>query len=474
MADRSRMNEDKFLANVGLTRQQWIESKMQKIKVITVATSDTPQLQALIRSAKRHGMDLTVLGLGEPWQGFGMKIILTRDYLKTLQGYTHFIFVDAYDTLFLKPVTEVPDCLLFSTEKQPWPDTDAPYEGKQDGTWKYLNSGCYSAPINEWLKLVEETPPQYSDDDQRYFTSIHLGGKIVPIILDKECTLFQSYAFAAPGDFTITDTLTNNITKTQPAIIHFNGKCLDQKIYNMAEFSTLNECKERWKDTQESHRLFHETFIQKVNDNEKLSAHRTFVENHILGFGERSFYWMWNLLVKEMPKDFTFLEVGVFKGQILSLIRMLADMHGKKVKRYGVTPLTNEGLEWGMEDYKAAIDLLHDEFNIAKDYNILHGLSEAPEIIKQAAAIKLDLFFLDGGHEERHVENDLKYYAPLVKPGGYMVIDDSCNSFSMQHGYFQGIESVTRVVDRQLPPATPSSEWQFLFNVMHNRVYKRL
>lgn len=453
-----------------------------KIKVITVATADTPQLQALIRSAKRHSMDLTVLGLGKTWQGFGMKVILTREYLKTLTGYTHLIFVDAYDTLFLKPVTEVPDYILFSAEKGCWPDTskakDYP-ETKCPYDWRYLNSGSYCGSIEQYLALTDKYSIVMSDDDQGYFTNIYLNewqpqGTVPKVKLDYKCELFQSYAFAAEGDFSITDVLTNNITGTQPAIIHFNGKCIEPKIYLMAEYSTLQEVTERWQDTEAMAKEIHETFIKKVNDNPKLNAHRTFVENHVFGFGERSFHWMWNLIVKELPKEFTFLEVGVFKGQVLSLVKLLADQHGKKCKRYGVTPLTNEGLQWATEDYKACIDLLHDEFNLTKDYTILKGLSEDSKIIEQASKLKLDIYFLDGGHEERHVENDLKHYATLVKPGGFMVIDDSANSFRQPFGFFQGIEAVTRVVDRHLPPVTPNKDWKFLFCVMHNRVYQRL
>ena len=445
---------------------------MQKIKVITVATADTPQLQALIRSAKRHGMDLTVLGLGENWQGFGMKVILTREYLKTLTGYTHFIFVDAYDTLFLKPVTEVPDYILFSAEKGCWPDADkaSEYPGISS-QWKYLNSGTYSAPIDDYLFYTDNYPIVMADDDQRYFTNMFLKEK--DIFINDNCTLFQSYAFAAEGDFSITDVLTNNITGTQPAIIHFNGKCIEPKIYLMAEYSTLQEVTERWQDTEAMAKEIHETFIKKVNDNPKLNAHRTFVENHIFGFGERSFHWMWNLIVKELPKDFTFLEVGVFKGQVLSLVKLLADMNGKKIKRYGVTPLSTEGGVWE-SDYKKDIETIHNEFKLAKDYELIVGLSEVPEVIKKAASLKLDVLYIDGGHDERHIKNDIENYAHLVKQGGYMVIDDSCNSMRMPFGYFQGIESVTRIVDQKLPPVTPSKEWKFLFNVVHNRVYQRL
>jgi hypothetical protein len=440
-----------------------------KIKVITVATRETDQLKALIRSATRCDMDLTVLGLNEGWGGFGTKVILTRNYLKTLQGYTHFIFVDAYDTLFLKHIDTVPDFLFFSSEKNCWPDIDAPYP-PSDKIWKYLNSGVYSAPINEFLEITDKYPIVARTDDQRYFTTIYLDGYIQ---LDTNCDLYQSYAFSSPDDFTLGDKFINNKTKTEPSIIHFNGKCLEPKIYNMVEYSTLEEVKKSWHDNSQYAKELNETFIKKVNDTQLLNEHRTFVENNIFGFGERAFPWLWNLIVKEVPQEFTFLEIGVFKGQTLSLIELLAKYYNKKATRYGITPLSSEGGVWE-SNYKADIEYIHDKFNLNKDYNLLVGLSEDTKIIQQASTLSLDILYIDGGHEERHITNDLVNYQHLVKVGGFLVIDDCCNSFKMPFGYFQGIDSVTKVVDKMLPPFTPSSEWEFVFSVVHNRVYRRI
>jgi hypothetical protein len=249
-----------------------------------------------------------------------MKVIKTREYLKTLESYTHFIFVDAYDTLFLKHIEEVPDYLLFNAEKNCWPDASkaSEYVPQPNYTWKYLNSGLYSSSIENYLSLIEKYPIQIGDDDQRYFTNLLLSEKypyVKNVGLDNNCEIFQSYAFAAPGDFTINETLTNNITKTQPAIIHFNGKCHDEKIYNMLEYSTLQECKERWKDNQETAKDFHVSFINQVNERQWLSDHRTFVEHNGLGFGERSFHWMMKLQLS--GKVFLHLSVSRHVLQIL-------------------------------------------------------------------------------------------------------------------------------------------------------------
>lgn len=466
-----------------------------RIKVITVATHDGPGLKALRKSMDRLSIDYTVLGLGETWRGFGMKVILTRNYLRDLQDasgnrfYTHFIFVDGNDTLFLKPITHYKGGIIFSTEKNCWPDAEKaayyhPGRFKDDDAynkymqdrarkspWMFLNSGAYIAPISEYLAMVDQYPIDYADDDQRYFTNIYLTSD--KIRLDTECRIFQSYAFCAPDDFTIRpNKVINNHTKTAPAVIHFNGKCIDPKIYAMINYTTLEEVKGIWKDDINVQKEIHETFVARTNAIEELNRHRTFVENNIFGFGERSFPWLWWLVVQELPKEFTFLEIGVFKGQTLSLVKLLADMQDKIAFRYGVTPLSTEGGMWE-SDYKRDIEFLHDEFQLTKDYVILKGLSEDPEIIAKAKTIELDVLYIDGGHEERHITNDLVNYAPLVKPGGYMVIDDCCNTFQMPFGYFTGIQAVSNVVDKMLPPRTPNDQWEFIFSCVHNRVYKR-
>lgn len=441
-----------------------------KLKVITVATNDSPGLTALCKSMDRLALDYAVLGLGQTWRGFGMKVILARDYLRTLEGYTHFIFVDGYDTLFLKPITNYNGGIIFCTEKNCWPDQDAPYPPSKK-IWRYLNSGAYIADINDYLYMVDGYPIDYADDDQRYFTHIYLNSRFIK--LDTECRIFQSYAFSGPEDFTIRpNKVINNHTKTTPSVIHFNGKCDPGKIYAMINYTTLAEVQSAWRDNVAVQKEIHETFVARTNAIEELNAHRTFVENNIFGFGERSFPWLWWLVVQELPKSFTFMEIGVFKGQTLSLVKILADMQDKKVKRYGVTPLSTEGGVWE-SDYKRDIEFLHDEFTLPKDYIILKGLSEDPEIIERAKRLVLDVLYIDGGHEERHITNDLVNYAPLVKPGGYMVIDDCCNTFQMPFGYFTGIEAVSKVVDKMLPPRTANDQWEFIVSCVHNRVYKR-
>jgi hypothetical protein len=234
----------------------------------------------------------------------------------------------------------------------------------------------------------------------------------------------------------------------------------------------LKEYSQDWVDTPEFHSLINDTFIGFVNDNPKLKAHRDFVEDNVFGFGERSFHWLHKLLVDEMPNEFKFLEIGVFRSQVLSLYKLLSDMSGKKVKRYGVSPMDSSDGHWD-SDYFADAVTIHQQFNLKKDYTIYHGSSTDKSIIEKAqSTAPYDILYIDGGHTFDIVQSDLASYPQMVKQGGYLLIDDSCNDMKMEWGFFQGIDSVTRAV-LEWEKTEVGKEFEFVFNVVHNRLYRR-
>lgn len=228
----------------------------------------------------------------------------------------------------------------------------------------------------------------------------------------------------------------------------------------------LDELKNNWVDTPDYHAHIHESFIENVNNNHELNIHRTWVSDHVWGFGERSFWWMWKLILDELPERPKMLEVGVFKGATLSVWKLLKPY----ATVYGVTPLDSTGIGWE-GDYLQMIDEIHSRFEQLKPI-IIHGLSESKEAIETAnATTPYDVVYIDGGHEKHHIDNDLLHYAPMVKPSGYLVIDDACCDMKMPWGYFQGIPPVTDGVLEYMNEH--GSDWEFITNVVHLRIYRR-
>ena len=235
---------------------------------------------------------------------------------------------------------------------------------------------------------------------------------------------------------------------------------------------TLKEYSQHWVDTPEFHSLIHDTFIGLVSDNQKLKAHRDFVESNAFGFGERSFGWLFKLIVDEMPKNFSFLEIGVFRGASLSLIKLLANISDKMVKRYGVSPMDNSDGHWD-SDYFHDVYHIHWSFDLKPDYTIYHGSSTEERIIKKALnTAPYDILYIDGGHTREVVDSDLLHYPQMVKSGGYLIVDDCCNDMKMPWGFFQGIQPVTDAV-LEWEQTDIGKEFEFIFNVVHLKVYKR-
>ncbi len=228
---------------------------------------------------------------------------------------------------------------------------------------------------------------------------------------------------------------------------------------------TLQDWQMLWHDTEAFAEAIHKMFGHYVNKTPSLKYHRDWIEKNGMGMGERSFQWMWKLIIDEMPEKFTFLEIGVFCGQILSLVRMLADEQKKDAVIYGISPMDERGGE-EPRDYFKLVEQVHDLQGIRKDYEIRQGLSQEQEIIDKTPP--LDILYVDGNHSYEGALSDLKNYTPFIKPGGYLVVDDCANDFKMPWGYFQGIQEVTDAV-RDFD----KSGFEFVFSVVHNKIYKK-
>lgn len=235
---------------------------------------------------------------------------------------------------------------------------------------------------------------------------------------------------------------------------------------------TLAELEKRWENSVEFCKYVHETFCDLVDAEFKLKALRDWVEKNFWGMGERSFYWMWKLICQELPTDARLLEIGVHRGQTLALWRTLMP----EAEVFGLSPF--DGTDVGEKrDYREDVFFIFNEFGL-KPPRLLCGYSDHPQSIVEASvkfSDGLDVLYIDGGHSYETTKSDILNYATLIKPGGYLVIDDSANrDFKHHWGYFMGIPTVSKAVDNLLPPYGKSeigNQFDHLFNVVHNRVW---
>jgi hypothetical protein len=230
-----------------------------------------------------------------------------------------------------------------------------------------------------------------------------------------------------------------------------------------------------WIDSEAYAIAMKERFNEAMGADPELRAHRDFCGNGY-GMGEDCFHWMWKLLVDEMPWKFKFLEVGVYKGQILSLIYLLAYRKWKFAEICGVTllsPFAGISGRFGPhpdDDYRQCIQDLHDQFGQLMPHLIV-GDSTSTEVHDQVQALApFDIIFVDACHEYEYVSQDLLFYPELIREGGFLVLDDAACDLKQPWGWFQGIADVC---DAARTIIETNNRWQHLITVAHDRVWRR-
>ncbi len=245
-------------------------------------------------------------------------------------------------------------------------------------------------------------------------------------------------------------------------------------------FDTLQEVIDIWKDEPEIHTQIFNTFFDKVQEDEELKKFRDFVEQHEFGYGDRPYYWMWNLIVRSLPENFRVTEIGIYMGQTISLISLLNKRYNKKGIVYAITPLEPADDKYSKHhdvDYYKKIQELY-AFNKLNgtDLRIIKGLSNDKEIVSRTNEIApFDCFYIDGSHNYEIVVSDIQNYTPMVKVGGLVVMDDACLDLNISDGLirhnWKGMQSVTQAVNNTIDK---DERFKVIFTVGHNKIYRRI
>ena len=242
----------------------------------------------------------------------------------------------------------------------------------------------------------------------------------------------------------------------------------------MQSFNTLQEVIEFYKtDNPNKNKIVYTTFENNVKNISILEKQH----NDTPGFGELSFSWSWYLLVKSMPQDFTFLEIGVYKGRVLALIQLLATLFNKNAKIYGVTPLDGEATDKYSEyqncNYLTAIKKSYSICNQSFENSfIIKGYSQEKHTIEKAKEnLPFDMIFIDGCHDYEIVVQDIKNYSEMLKVNGYLILDDASLYITNPYGTFLGHPDVGKAIQDNIEN---NPQFTHLYAIGHNRVWKKM
>jgi len=208
---------------------------------------------------------------------------------------------------------------------------------------------------------------------------------------------------------------------------------------------------------------------------DKLKLIREYVKQNSYGFVDDAHYVMWRELVKEMPSVFTFLEIGVFKGQILNLITFLNKKYNKNASIYGVSPLSDAGDKYSTYDkvdYPKLVKGLFDKFSLPFDLDkqIIRGFSTDNSIKDEIKKIgPIDLIYVDGGHDYDTVVSDIALAKEITKNKGVIVFDDaSCYKDLGGLPIFRGHKEVCDAIKDHMET---DKNYEELSCVGHNRIF---
>ena len=224
---------------------------------------------------------------------------------------------------------------------------------------------------------------------------------------------------------------------------------------------------------KERHAVIYKEFERNVHQQEPKLAHAFQVTE---GFGELAFQWNWYLAVKDAPRDFKFLEIGVYKGRVLATIQYLAELFGKRATIVGVTPLSGAGDKYsGYEevDYFAAIRSAYAKTGVSfANTQIVKGYSQDPITLMEAAKEgPYDILFIDGCHDYEVVVQDIQNYVPMLKTGGLLVMDDASLFLEAPAGRFHGHPDVAKAIQTVI---NPHPQLHHIYAVGHNRVWRKI
>ena len=203
---------------------------------------------------------------------------------------------------------------------------------------------------------------------------------------------------------------------------------------------------------------------------ELFKIHRIYFTSNRRGFGEKAFHAMWFHIFKQhAPKKV--LEIGVYRGQTLSLFNLLQKYFSIEGEVYGITPLSTSGDEYSNYkklDYEKDITENFRMFNLPNP-NLKKGYSNDKDMIDFINSKKWDLIYVDGSHDYEIVKSDINVSISNLKKGGILVLDDASLYLNLHKidGMFKGHPGPSLVADELVLSDLVTN----ICNVGHNRIF---
>ncbi len=233
---------------------------------------------------------------------------------------------------------------------------------------------------------------------------------------------------------------------------------------------SFSQAAQKFADRNALHRYMHH-YLYHLAPSEILE-HRSYYKRERRGFGEDALHAMWWTLLREFRPRLA-LEIGVYRGQVLSLWGLIAKLEGFTCEIHGISPFSSTGDS--VSHYLGHVDYLEDTlasnklFGL-KDPRLVKALSSDVMAVKHIRAHRWDLAYVDGNHDFDAALADYELCRDALAPGGLLVMDDSSlyTSYRPPAFSFAGHPGPSRVVSE-----LAMRELTFLGGVGHNNVFRK-
>lgn len=232
----------------------------------------------------------------------------------------------------------------------------------------------------------------------------------------------------------------------------------------------FSQAAKRFQTRNELHAYTHHHFYHLSPP--QIREHRLYFSKDSRGFGEDAFHAMWWMLFGEYSPE-KCLEIGVYRGQVISLWALIAKLQGAKVDIHAISPFQPEGDL--VSKYRTDIDYLADTqeafsfFNL-KTPTLIKAFSTDPLSINHIKRYEWDLIYIDGSHDYEVVLSDYTICLANLRNGGILVLDDSSafTDFIPPSFSFAGHPGPSKVAKD-----FAMREMKFIGAVGHNSIFRK-
>ena len=212
------------------------------------------------------------------------------------------------------------------------------------------------------------------------------------------------------------------------------------------------------------HHHYHNMLPQEIKN------HRKYFSEGQRGFGEDAFHSMWWLIFKEFA-PLNCLEIGVYRGQVISLWGIISNYLKHDSIIHGISPFSSVGDDVSSYsekfDYQSDTELAFEIFGLKKP-TLIKALSNSQPGIEHIKSKAWDLIYIDGSHDYDIALSDYQNSVANLKVGGILVMDDSSlfTDFNPPKFSFAGHSGPSQVMKEYA-----MKELKFIAGIGHNNVF---